>query len=44
MDKELLHTKVIREVLSWIATGEVEPGMRLPAERKLCNRFNVSRG
>lgn len=44
MDKELLHTMVIREILSWIATGKIEPGSRLPAERKLCGQFEVSRG
>ena len=44
MDKELLHTKVVREIISSITAGEYNDGQRLPAERKLCERFGVSRG
>lgn len=44
MNKELLHRKVIREIVSLIASGEFPQAQRLPAERKLCERFIVSRG
>jgi GntR family transcriptional repressor for pyruvate dehydrogenase complex len=44
MDKDFLHTKVIREVLSQISVGIYRDGQRLPAERKLCSEFGISRG
>ena len=44
MDKELLHTKAVREILQLIACGEYSEGKRLPAERRLCERFGISRG
>ena len=44
MDKDLLHVKVIREVLSRISAGIYPHGQRLPAERELCRQFNISRG
>lgn len=44
VNKELLNTKVVREIIALISTGEFSEGSRLPAERKLCERFGVSRG
>lgn len=44
MNKELLHIKLVRELIAFIASGKYEDGVRLPAERKLCEQFNVSRG
>ena len=44
MDKELLHKKVVREVISLVASREFVEGQKLPAERKLCERFGISRG
>jgi GntR family transcriptional repressor for pyruvate dehydrogenase complex len=44
MNKELLYTKLVRELIALIASGEYADGTRLPAERKLCQQFNVSRG
>ena len=44
MNKELLHNKAVREVISLIASGEFKEGESLPAERKLCERFGISRG
>jgi GntR family transcriptional repressor for pyruvate dehydrogenase complex len=44
MNKELLHTKLVRELIAMIASGKYGDGIRLPAERKLCEQFNVSRG
>jgi GntR family transcriptional repressor for pyruvate dehydrogenase complex len=44
MNKELLHTKLVRELIAMIASGKYADGVRLPAERKLCEQFNVSRG
>jgi GntR family transcriptional repressor for pyruvate dehydrogenase complex len=44
MNKELLHTKLVRELIAMIASGKYGDGARLPAERKLCEQFNVSRG
>jgi GntR family transcriptional repressor for pyruvate dehydrogenase complex len=44
MEKELLHTKVVREIISLIASGEYPEDKRLPAERTLCDRFGISRG
>lgn len=44
MEKDLLHLKVIREILSQISLGVYRDGQRLPAERKLCQEFGISRG
>lgn len=43
-NKEFLHTKIIKELISLIASGTYTDGQRLPAERKLCKRFSASRG
>jgi len=44
LDKELLQLKVVRKIISQVASGEYRHGQRLPAERKLCEIFGVSRG
>jgi GntR family transcriptional repressor for pyruvate dehydrogenase complex len=44
LNKELLQLKVVRKIISQIATGEYRQAQRLPAERKLCESFGVSRG
>ena len=44
VNKELLNTKVVREVLALTSSGDFSEGSRLPAERVLCERFGVSRG
>lgn len=44
MDKELLHNKMVREVISLIASGQYKEGKKLPSERKLCEQFDISRG
>lgn len=44
MNKELLHTKLVRELIALIASGSFSDGQRLPAERQLCKQYNVSRG
>ncbi|MEM1358359.1 MAG: GntR family transcriptional regulator [Bacteroidota bacterium] len=35
--------KIIRQIRHLISTGQISPGDRLPAERKLAERFGVSR-
>ena len=44
MDKELLHIKAVREIISLKASGQYQQGKKLPAERKLCEQFEISRG
>ena len=44
MEKDLLHLKVIRNILSQIGSGFYKHGQRLPAERKLCESFGICRG
>lgn len=36
--------KIIRQIRTLITTGQLSPGDRLPAERKLAEKFGVSRG
>lgn len=36
--------KIIRQIRNLITTGQLAPGDRLPAERKLAEKFGVSRG
>lgn len=36
--------KIIRQIRHLITTGQLSPGDRLPAERKLAEKFGVSRG
>jgi GntR family transcriptional repressor for pyruvate dehydrogenase complex len=36
--------KIIRQIRNLITTGQLSPGDRLPAERKLAEKFGVSRG
>jgi len=44
MDRELLGIKVVRKVISLVSTGVYKPGHKLPAERILCDKLDVSRG
>lgn len=44
MDKEFLHTKAVREIISLIASDQYSQGRKLPAERNLCEQFEISRG
>jgi GntR family transcriptional repressor for pyruvate dehydrogenase complex len=44
LEKELLHIKIVREIIALISSGHFKDGQRLPAERKLCEQFGVSRG
>ncbi len=44
MEKELLNTKIVREILSAITSGRFRQGQRLPGERALCEEFSVCRG
>jgi DNA-binding FadR family transcriptional regulator len=44
MNKDLLHNKIIRELLGRIYSGQYEAGRKLPAERTLCGELDVSRG
>jgi len=44
VDKELLHIKAVREIITLIGTGRLREGYKLPAERKLCDQFGISRG
>jgi len=38
-----MANEIVRKVSSMILEGEITPGARIPAERELANRFNVSR-
>jgi DNA-binding GntR family transcriptional regulator len=40
---QLLHRQVYRLIADWIASGELEPGQRLPSERNLAAQLSVSR-
>ena len=44
MDKEHLHNKIAKEIIALIASGTYARDERLPAERTLCLKFDVSRG
>ena len=44
LDKELLQLKVVRKIISQVASGEYRRGQRLPAERTLCETYGISRG
>jgi GntR family transcriptional repressor for pyruvate dehydrogenase complex len=44
MNKDLLHNKIIRELLGRVYSGQYEVGCKLPAERVLCAELGVSRG
>jgi len=44
MNRERLDNAVLREIIALIASGTYSPGQRLPAERELCLRLDVSRG
>ncbi len=44
MQKELLRNMIVKEIISMISSGVYKDGDRLPAERKLCQQFHVSRG
>ena len=44
MNKDLLHNKIVRELLGRVSSGQYEVGCKLPAERVLCAELGVSRG
>lgn len=44
MEKELLHKKIVREIIAAIGSGDFRVGERLPSERNLCEQYCVSRG
>lgn len=44
MDRDHLHNKIIREIIARVAAGTYAVGERLPAERTLCDEFEVARG
>jgi len=41
--KTTIPDEIIDQIHSMILTGELSPGDRLPAERQLCEMFNVGR-
>ncbi len=43
MTTNMIIDRVYDEIHSWITSGRLETGMRLPSERKLATEFNVSR-
>lgn len=43
-DSPRLYVQLARQLLQLIETGTLQPGSRLPAERDLATRFEVSRG
>jgi GntR family transcriptional repressor for pyruvate dehydrogenase complex len=44
MDRDHLHNQIIREIIARVASGTYGVGERLPAERALCQEFDVARG
>lgn len=44
MDRDHLHNQIIREIIARVAAGTYAVGERLPAERALCDEFEVARG
>ncbi len=43
MAEQRLYNKVANEILAMIDSGQYSPGTRLPGERELATKFNVSR-
>ncbi len=44
VSRELLCTKIVREIISLISSGTYPEGRKLPSERDLCEKFTTSRG
>lgn len=44
VDRDHLHNQIIREIIARVAAGTYAVGQRLPAERSLCEEFEVARG
>ncbi|MBI4582387.1 MAG: FadR family transcriptional regulator [Planctomycetes bacterium] len=44
MDRDVLHNRIIREIIARVASGSYAVHRRLPAERALCAEFDVARG
>ena len=44
MKRELLKTRIIREIITLIASAGYTANQKLPSERQLCKKFGVSRG
>lgn len=44
VDRDHLHNQIIREIIARVAAGTYAVGQRLPAERTLCEEFEVARG
>jgi GntR family transcriptional repressor for pyruvate dehydrogenase complex len=44
LDKELLHNKIVRDIIASIFSGVYKIGDKLPAERTLSLKYDVSRG
>ncbi|QXE00979.1 FadR/GntR family transcriptional regulator [Terribacillus sp. DMT04] len=43
MKKEKMAHRIAAEILGQIVEGEIEPGQKLPTEKKLCEKYGVSR-
>ncbi|MDF2590567.1 MAG: transcriptional regulator, GntR family [Clostridia bacterium] len=43
MSKEVMHQQFYQELLTKIKSGEFKNGEKLPAERTLCDMYNISR-
>ena len=44
MEKEQPQDIIIKHIRQQLLNGEMQPGMRLPAERKIAEQFGISRG
>lgn len=44
MEKEQPQDIIIKHIRQQLLSGEMQPGMRLPAERKIAEQFGISRG
>ncbi len=44
MEKEQPQDIIIKHIRQQLQSGEMQPGMRLPAERKIAEQFGISRG